>query len=282
VPIVSKLVDNLGIRPVQLAVRSRVRRMTRSPFDPKQGAALLVHCAHHKVGTVWFQRVLSTVAGFYGLRFTEVPASYGASGPVDRLASDVNIVVYDRANDFRPQDVGARAYRGSHLIRDPRDVVVSGYHYHLRTDEAWVREPKDRFGGLSYQAFLDAADEHDGLMAEIERCARSSIAEMDEWSYSRSEILELRYEDAIANEVGTFTRLFRFYGFTDSAVGQGLKIVEQFSRGHGAQAGDADPHVRSGEPGEWRRYFDAEHIARFKELTGDLVVRLGYEDDPDW
>ena len=277
-----KLFDNLGIRPVQLAVRSRVRRITRSPFEPKQGAALLVHCAHHKVGTVWFQRVLSSVAGFYGLRFTEMPTSYGASGPVARLASDIDVVVYDRANDFRPGDLGARVYRGSHLIRDPRDVVISGYHYHRRTDEAWVREPKDRFGGLSYQAFLNTVDEHDGLMAEIERSARSSIAEMAGWSYSTSEILELRYEDAIRDEVGTFTRLFRFYGFTDDGVGQGLKIVEQFSRGHGRQAGGADPHVRSGDPGEWRRHFDADHIARFKELTGDLVVRLGYEQEPDW
>jgi hypothetical protein len=273
---------SFGVAPLRLAVRSRVRRLTRTPFDPVDGPALLVHCAHHKVGTVWFQRVLSTVAGFYGLRFTEVPASYDRPPGSPAFGSDIDIVLYHRANDFRPEEDGARPYRGSHLIRDPRDVVVSGYHYHRRTDEAWVHEPKERFGGLSYQAFLHSVNEHDGLMAEIDRCARSSVAEMDTWSYSRPEILELRYEDAVRDEEETFTRLFRFYRFNDAAVQQGLNIVEQFSRPQGSGAGDADPHVRSGQPGEWRRHFGDDHVARFKQLTGDLVVRLGYEDDPDW
>jgi hypothetical protein len=277
----SRLSDNFGLEPLRLAARRRLRRLTRTPFDPARGPALLVHCAHHKVGTVWFQRVLSTVGGFYGLRFAEVPASYGA-GSVSTFAPDIDIVVYDRANDFEPESLGGRPYRGSHLIRDPRDVVVSGYHYHRRTDEAWVHEPSDRYGGLSYQAFLHSVDEHDGLMAEIDRGARSSVAEMDAWSYGRPEILELRYEDVVGDEVGTFTRLFTFYGFDAAAVERGLAVVEQFSRRHGPGVDEDDPHVRSGEPGEWRRSFAPDHVERFKELTGDLVVRLGYEASPDW
>ncbi|HXQ62826.1 MAG TPA: sulfotransferase domain-containing protein [Acidimicrobiales bacterium] len=273
--------DTLRLRPVRFAVRSRIRRLTRTPFDVGAGPAVLVHCAHHKVGTVWFQRVLSTVAGYYGLRFTEVPVSYGRSTSATPAAG-VDVVVYDRANDFHPRDLAPRPYRASHLIRDPRDVVVSGYHYHLRTDESWAHEPKDRYGGLSYQAFLRSLDEHDGLMAEIERSARSTLADMAAWTYGGPAILELRYEDAVRDETGTFAGLFRFYGFTDTAVDRGLRIVEQFSRQHGPLAADADPHVRSGEPGEWRRHLGSDHVDRLKELTGDLVIRLGYETDPDW
>src|SRR5580658_2077812 len=115
---------NLGLGAVRLALRSRLRRLTRTPFGAG-GPTVLVHCAHHKVGTVWFQRVLSTMAGYYGLRFTEVPASYGRTrSPLATPGS--NVVVYDRANDFRPEDLADDGYRGSHLIRDPRDVVVSG------------------------------------------------------------------------------------------------------------------------------------------------------------
>jgi hypothetical protein len=94
--------------------------------------------------------------------------------------------------------------------------------------------------------------------------------------------LELRYEDAVRDEVATFSRLFRFYGFDDAAVERGLSIVEGFSRQGGSPGGDIDPHVRSGEPGEWRRHFDVDHVDLLKDLTGDLVVRLGYEDDPGW
>jgi hypothetical protein len=272
--------DKVRLGPLRVAVRSRVRRLTRTPFDAGQGPAVLVHCAHHKVGTVWFQRVLSSIAGHYGLRFTEVPESEGTSSPAALAGMD--IVVYDRANDFEPREFAARGCRTSHLIRDPRDVVVSGYHYHLRTDEPWAHEADARYEGLSYQAFLLDLDEHDGLMAEIERSARSTLADMDAWSCSAPAVLELRYEDFVADEVEAFTGLFRFYGLTQAAVDRGLGIVKQFSRQHGPHAGDADPHVRSGEPGEWRRHLGADHVARFKELTGDLVVRLGYESDPDW
>jgi hypothetical protein len=278
---VTNWTDTFHLRPVHQAVRSRVRRLTRTPFGA-EGSAVLVHCAHHKVGTVWFQRVLSTVAGYYGLRFTEVPVSDGVSGPTPGPRPDVDLVVYDRANDFRPEDLPGRTSRASHLIRDPRDIVVSGYHYHLRTDEPWVHEPRERYGGLSYQTFLHGLDEHDGLLAEIERCARSTLADMGAWPYSRPGILELRYEDAVRDERETFGRLFRFYGFTDRAIERGLTIVESFSRQGGPRLGEADPHVRSGEPGEWRRHFSPDHVNRFKELTGDLVVRLGYEENTDW
>jgi hypothetical protein len=172
--------------------------------------------------------------------------------------------------------------RISHLIRDPRDVVVSGYHYHLRTDESWVHEPKERYGDRSYQDYLRSIDQHAGLMAEIERSARSTLAEMAAWPYLQPGVLELRYEDMVENEVETFTRLFRFYGFTATAVDRGLAIVRQFSRRHGPPAGETDPHVRSGQPGEWRQALGPDHVERFKELTGDLVVRLGYEVDLDW
>jgi hypothetical protein len=32
-------------------------------------------------------------------------------------------------------------------------------------------------------------------------------------------------------------------------------------------------------PGQWRDAFDDDHIALFKELAGDSLVRLGYEPD---
>ena len=39
---------------------------------------------------------------------------------------------------------------------------------------------------------------------------------------------------------------------------------------------------RSGKTGGWREYFTEEHKAIFKNVAGDLLVRLGYEEDSDW
>jgi hypothetical protein len=39
---------------------------------------------------------------------------------------------------------------------------------------------------------------------------------------------------------------------------------------------------RSGKTGGWRQHFTDEHKRLFKDVTGDLLVRLGYEKGNDW
>ena len=39
---------------------------------------------------------------------------------------------------------------------------------------------------------------------------------------------------------------------------------------------------RSGKTGGWKGYFTEEHKKLFKDMAGDLLVRLGYEKNNDW
>jgi hypothetical protein len=39
---------------------------------------------------------------------------------------------------------------------------------------------------------------------------------------------------------------------------------------------------RSGKTGGWKEHFTEEHKALFKDVAGDLLVRLGYEKDNNW
>jgi hypothetical protein len=263
------------LSPGRLArgARRRTTRLAKTPFASRVHRPLLVHCATGKAGSVWFREVLLAVAREYGLQFRMLRKAPGGIPP------SLDLVVGTPAW-FRRGDIGDRGFRGSHVIRDPRDLVVSGYEYHKVTTEAWCRTPNPRRpGGLSYQALLSALDEHDGLMAEIDYVARRTGAEMAVWTYGQPEFLELRYEDAIADETGTFERLFRWYGFNDRAVVVGLDAVDRLS----LKRGGARPnHARCGAPGEWRARFSPAHVERFKLLTGDVVVRLVYESAGDW
>jgi sulfotransferase 6B1 len=42
------------------------------------------------------------------------------------------------------------------------------------------------------------------------------------------------------------------------------------------------PTFRKGRSGEWRNYFKEEHKQQFKQVTGDLLVQMGYEQDDNW
>ncbi len=42
------------------------------------------------------------------------------------------------------------------------------------------------------------------------------------------------------------------------------------------------PTFRSGKTGEWKKHFTDEHKALFKEVAGDLLIKLGYEKDREW
>jgi hypothetical protein len=170
------------------------------------------------------------------------------------------------------------------MIRDPRDVLISAYFYHLWTEERWANLPDARFEGRSYRDELNRCDRHDGLLLEMERMCRGELLrEMLAWDYSQPEFLELKYEDVIADEAACFDRVFRHFGFADPDVRAGLEIVERmsFRRVAGRNVGEvgAASHLRSGRPGEWRTHLGAAHLERWQELAGDAVTRLGYSRD---
>jgi hypothetical protein len=248
-----------------------LRRAFTNPFEARGTRPLLVHCGHHKAGTVWFRRILLTVSRHYGLRYR-----HGDSRPVQ---PEADLVFHASGGTFERHQVDGRTFRGSHLIRDPRDLVGSGYEYHLVTNERWALEPDLRHGGQSYQSRLRDLDPREGLLLEIERLASGAAQELAAWDYHQPEFIELRYEDVLDDEQSSFENMFRWYGLNDTAIEFGLEAVDRFS----LKRGGARPnHVRSGVPGEWRARLGPEHVERFKELTGDLVVRLGYESTSDW
>jgi hypothetical protein len=44
----------------------------------------------------------------------------------------------------------------------------------------------------------------------------------------------------------------------------------------------SSPTFRSGQAGDWRQHFLPEDVEAFKDVAGDLLIRLGYESGLDW
>ena len=254
--------------------RFHYNRWTRNPFANEQ-TGLLVHCCHHRSGTVWFWRVLSTVTHRYGLRFQKCDQ--------EELEPTTEVFMQDHSQINRSV---LPAYRGSHMIRDPRDMVVSGYHYHLWTEEEWARIPREKYDGKSFQDALNAVGKKRGLMLEMERFCQSDLQDMLEWDYDDPAFLELKYEEIIADERTHFEKLFRHYGFHTDAIEEGLKVAEHYSFQNVSERdiGDVEEesHLRSGKSSQWEDHFDDELKTHFKKLAGDAVVQLGYEETEEW
>jgi hypothetical protein len=103
---------------------------------------LIFHGAHHKMGTVWITRVLESIAQVYGLSVQKIKLDTEPLLP----GTDICIAMH---SDLKLARIGD--FVGSHMIRDPRDAIVSGYFYHLWTTEAWVLEPRAELDGRSFQ-----------------------------------------------------------------------------------------------------------------------------------
>jgi hypothetical protein len=263
----------IAVQGRQGLARGVARRSRRTLRPLLAGGAdhAVVHCGHHKVGTVWFANILRKVADHHGRVFLEI----------DRIADSSEVYLYQHSEVFDRSHLGGRPFRGTHLIRDPRDVVVSGYFYHLWTDELWATVPRERFDGRSYREELNRVDRSEGLLLEIGLTGSMQLREMLLWDYQQPEFLELRYEELIADEVAGFTRVFEHYGFSPKAIEYGLGVVQaaSFHNVTGRSVGDVGQHshLRSGKPGEWREHFGPEHLERWNEVAGDALIRLGYE-----
>ena len=255
-------------------VSSRLNRFGESPFKNKDEQRLIIHCAHHRCGSVWLDNVLHAVADSFGLRYQK--------DTQDKLKKDTEVFMEDHSwidfNSLPP-------YAATHMIRDPRDIIVSAYFYHLWTKEVWAHVPREEHGGKTYQEYINSLDKEEGVLAEINRSAKH-LKYMGEWNYHNPNVMEIKYEDMIEDERSMFRKMFQHYGFSDSAIEKSLGVADRYSFGNMTKRKIGEKqdqsHLRSGRSGQWQETFTDAHKAHFKELLGQSLINMGYESDLNW
>lgn len=247
------------------------------PFNSESSRPIIIHCCYHKVGTVWFSRILREVAA-------EIGFSYGVGSnysKISRLEQQGNFDIFldygSHVNlEFLPD------YIGSHMIRDPRDLIISGYFYHRWTNETWANLPLAEHRGMSYKEYLNSLSQNQGIAVEIKRSS-FWINHMANWNFKNPKIYEIKYEDLIEDEKSIFRKLFEHYGFKKDVVEKCCKIADKYSfKNFSGNNKKQNSHLRSGRSGEWKLYFTEEHKRLFKEMYPGALTKLGYESDNDW
>lgn len=220
---------------------------------------------HHKTGTRWMRYIFKTLA-----------ATLRQQGARDLIRVSVH-------SQFSEQEL-ARDFRGFHMIRDPRDVVISGLHYHKKSDEKWLHVPQEEFGGLTYQQKLNSLPSHDEqFFFELNNCAKATISAMAAWRYDDPRFYEARYEDMV-NDVKAlkFTQALMFLGFHGPLMLQGTQLFLATGLFPGKPIPEGHSHIRNGQAQQWRTDFRRRQGEQFVELLGDCLIRLGYEPDHSW
>jgi hypothetical protein len=96
-----------------------------------------------------------------------------------------------------------------------------------------------------------------------------------------------RYEDLVgAEQLESFKNIFRHCGISlkETYLSKLLEKHHFFKLSGGRKRGKENPksHYRKGIAGDWRNHFTGDHKALFKHITGDLLIKLGYEKDNTW
>ena len=240
-----------------------------------------------KSGTTWVYRLIDSVPGY-----THVGNFKGDLGRYDSVRPGDVIHSHDWPTPALTAALERNHIRVVCVSRDPRDQLVSRmFHLKRDTEHRW-------------QPIIAKMNEDEALMLCIEgRPAGNNLPLLPgavawiefthQWQQKFPHACHLHYERLLANTEEETRRLFRYLGVEVSGrLHQAIIRRNRFERASvgqkiwqkARQPGQADDksHFRKGITGDWRNYFQPHHSQRFKELTGNALIELGYETNNNW
>ena len=252
-----------------------------------QPVRILCVGTHHKTGTVWMRRVWRQMAEVLGIPFVPIhrPEKFG------RIPDKGRVIVPNWGGKFAPELWAREDARFLHVIRDPRDVLLSGARYHDSTSaptEKFLYKPRADLGGQSYQQHMQAMGRtEDKLAFEMGEMHQKTLSEMLAWPYGHARAFDIRYEDLIVDtQCMLFAKALEFMGFSGSEVETGIKIFYENSIFGGLAQNPAEgrtkTHVKSGKPAQWVTKLPRETAELYRDRHGSDLITLGYEADENW
>lgn len=233
----------------------------------------IYYLGHHKCATNWMRAFLlrlSRVIQFdyivkRGQRFKDFQAWRTSHVIVLNVNADVETM--------KAVPTSARAF---HLVRDPRDALVSEYFsrkFSHGVHNQWHVE---------LRRFLHDHSLEEGLIYLMDQ--HIYFMQMEGWVlHGKPHILDVKYEDLLEDEIGGFARILNHLGVgvSDRLLGRIVRkcSFESLSGGRKRGAEDKTKHFRKGVAGDWKNHMppDGRVYKMFVERFGDLMKRLGYE-----
>jgi hypothetical protein len=268
---------------------------------------MYAYFGHHRCATLWTAAIVRALSRELGVhvaqedRYEKLPDGLGPNDFLIHLNATQGIAAL----------LAGRPYRGFHVIRDPRDILVSSYFSDRYSHPVYRKEFEQ------FRDQLNNVEFDEGLRLELDRRAAEFEA-LACWDYHNPDVLETRYEVLTVTPADEFARILTFLGIPSYAVGStplgdraklainrglhrlnvgGLQVRgiprefldrviarQAFQKLAGRSKGQEDQksHYRKGVAGDWINYLQGANKELFKQRWGQLLIDLGYEKDLDW
>jgi hypothetical protein len=276
---------------------------------------LYCYFGHHKMASTFITTLVRHISKYVGLRseVVNIPSKFNYNLGEHLLNNGTRFLCYVNAQCEYVNQITI-PFKGFHVIRDPRDCIVSAYfsHRNSHSTRIWPELVEHR------KNLIDLSTE-EGLIAEIS-FSKELLTDshklapfqcMKKWNYNQQNILELRYEDMINNETIFFYNVFEFLGLTSKNNLEHYKNIAKnvfrnknnfipsireytfvellklssFSKlADGRLPGlqnDAS-HYRKGVSGDYINYFTPKVKAQFIKTFPGLLETLKYEVNDNW
>jgi len=164
------------------------------------------------------------------------------------------------------------------MYRDPRDLLVSQVYFATDMHEehgmhAYYNSLPDF--GERLKVAITGVDKDNLHMVSV----KQRYDGVFQWLEQKN-VMCIRFEDLINNRDATLNQML------DEVEKTGYKISTPRKKALSVLIQAIQPKkshtFRSGKTGGWKEYFTEEHKKLFKEVTGDLLVKLNYEKNNDW
>lgn len=210
---------------------------------------------------------------------------YGGRRTADRVAADLQRmrrgVIGWGYVEASPENVAVLCQPGRvnyFIYRDPRDMLVSQVFF--------ATDMHEEHGMHAFYKSLPDFDErlkvaitgidHDGLkMVSVKQRYEGVF----QW-LGQPGVMCIRFEDLINDRDATLNTML------DEVEKTGYEIPTPREKALEILVEAIQPKkshtFRSGKTGGWKEYFTEEHRDLFKDVAGDLLVRLGYEENNIW
>ena len=284
----------------------------------KSTRSFLAYFGHHKAGSSAIVSMLDSICSEICLKpgpcFDAKIFDYDLENFIE--SKKVDFLLYTNADYQYTRSL--TNYKGFHVVRDPRDTLVSAYFSHLYS------HPTTNWSELiPYREKLTQLSKDEGLIAEMD-FSSVFFEQMYSWNYSQPNICEMKMEDLFKDSLDNFAKIFRFLGilsdsedlsnppistdlvrfinkvhfktngmspfcFKKKAISyaelkQKTERISFNNKAKGRKKGQENVknHYRKGVPGDWKNHLNPKHIELFKDRYNDVILKLGYESDPDW